>query len=286
MKNIGISLDAELITNLFSCNRDVLKFIEDVKKMGITHLEFSNFKYGAYGEGLKVYTEAFKLISENIGVSLHFSPFAKIAGKELKGTWRWKSRLINFMKFAYNVDALWINMHMGEADKHYKGSFVEDLAEALTDIICICDELGIHVPVTMENSFQGSLQRGREYGICSGHFVEIFRCLDDLGKKKGKRVDIGLVVDVAHLNITGEQLGNYRKISDKIKAWHISDNLGSSDRGGIRDPHRVIGQGSIDWEYVIKFIDECCYNTILIIENKNVGDSICSLKQIKEIMKK
>lgn len=283
MKKIGISMNAGFVFNLFKYEYEGLKFIEAIKRMGVSHLEFTNFNYGTYGEGLAVYTETFRQISKTIAISLHFSPFARIVGKNLKETWKWKSRLNNIMLFANDVNASWVNMHMGEADRHFDGNFIEMFAETLTEILCPKSEEGNQVQLTIENSFQGNFQKGIEYGTNLCHFDELFKYIDVYGAKKGRIINIGLVIDVAHLNITDEKIESYKKFSERIKAWHLSDNSGRYDKGGIRDPHKVLGHGNIDWEYTIEFIDECCNSTTLIIENQTVYDCIASLGKIQRI---
>jgi len=281
MKKTGFSMDAEFILDLFRNKQEGFELINAIKKLGISHLEFANFKYGAYGEGLAMYTEVFKQISEIIGVSLHFSPFARISGSSLRETWKWRRRLNNFMLFAYDVNALWVNMHMGEVDKCFDGDFIKEFCESLFKIICTNNEAGMQMPLTIENSFQGCLQRGIEYGIYSDHFDDFFKCLDDFEEEKGMSMNVGLVIDVAHLNITGEKLESYKRFTGRIKAFHVSDNLGKHDRGEIRDPHRVVGDGNIDWGYVMNFLSQYCCDSVLIIENKTISDCIASLREIR-----
>jgi len=283
MKKIGFSIDAEYILDLFKNKQKGFQLINAIKNLGISHLEFYNFKYGAYGEGLTIYTEVFKQISKIIGVSLHFSPFARISGSNLRETWKWRSRLNNFILFAYNVNAFWVNMHMGEVDKCFDGDFIKEFCESLFKIICRNNLAGIQMPLTIENSFQGYLQRGIEYGISSKHFDDFFKCLDDFEEKKEMLMNVGLVIDVGHLNITGEGLESYKPFAARIKAFHFSDNLGKHDKGEIRDPHRVVGDGNIDWVYVMKFLNEYCSDSVLIIENKSIDDCIASLREIKKM---
>ena len=87
--------------------------------------------------------------------------------------------------------------------------------------------------------------------------------------------DIGLVLDVAHANLSRQIQDFLRQFSEKIVHMHVSDN------DGAYDLHLGIGYGSIDWESVAKAVKEAKYGNVIMLESiEYVEESLQTLRKL------
>ncbi len=73
--------------------------------------------------------------------------------------------------------------------------------------------------------------------------------------------DIGMVLDIAHANLTNQIQDFVKQFSKKIIHMHVSDNKGDSDS------HMGIGRGNINWIAFAKLIKAVEYSKIIMIES-------------------
>ena len=87
--------------------------------------------------------------------------------------------------------------------------------------------------------------------------------------------DIGLVLDVAHANLSRQIQDFIRQFSNKIVHVHVSDNDGANDL------HLGIGYGTIDWEGVAKAIKKAKYGNVIMLESiEHVEESLQTLRKL------
>jgi len=88
--------------------------------------------------------------------------------------------------------------------------------------------------------------------------------------------DIGMCFDVGHAFILGE-VDNFLNNIDHIKNVHVHDN------NGRRDEHLVLGEGAIDYPYIIKTM-ALKYSSSIIIESNNIEEGIKSKKYLQTLI--
>jgi sugar phosphate isomerase/epimerase len=92
---------------------------------------------------------------------------------------------------------------------------------------------------------------------------------------KETNLDLGLVLDVGHANIS-QQIDRFlRTFKDKIVHIHASDNMGETDQ------HLGIGYGKINWQQLAQTLKENAYNKIVMLESvEHVEESLQKLTQL------
>lgn len=289
---MGISIDLrafkkEVEKQNFGKLLEIIRILKEVHN--VEHVEFGGFCYGTSGEQLKVYYNLLKKVGNICTFSLHFSSFALMVSQSVRKTWKWHKRFDSFLELAAETGAEWVNMHMGEmGENDFIENYVESFLETLVKFQCKWREKG-SIPITLENSFQGKLQKGTEYGTKVEHLKSFFELVDNYQHKlhtSGLKLDIGFIIDVAHLNLTDVKLIDLQFLFNRVVAFHCSDNFGKEDKGGIHDPHRIVGEGNIDWQQFVKIIEKHFGDGITIIaENKEIDEAISSIKILKRLFK-
>lgn len=100
--------------------------------------------------------------------------------------------------------------------------------------------------------------------------VDDFRIFDD-----EMAPPINYVLDVGHAHLQGEVFDFIDSFDSKIKHVHVSDNE------GVQDQHLPIGQGTIDWESVIKALKKKGYDGWLVVESyENMAESLSYLREL------
>lgn len=88
-------------------------------------------------------------------------------------------------------------------------------------------------------------------------------------------LDLGLVLDVGHANISQEITLFLQTFKDKIVHIHVSDNMGDMDQ------HLGIGYGKIDWQELAQTFKEVAYDKIVMLETiEHVEESLQKLIQL------
>lgn len=88
-------------------------------------------------------------------------------------------------------------------------------------------------------------------------------------------VDIGLVFDTGHANITGELQSYLNDLGGKIVHVHAHDNFGKNDQ------HLGIGYGNIDWKKVLDLLRKASYDRVVVIESvEHIEESVERLEQM------
>jgi sugar phosphate isomerase/epimerase len=87
--------------------------------------------------------------------------------------------------------------------------------------------------------------------------------------------EIGLVLDVAHANLSNQIPDFIKQFSKKLAHIHVSDNH------GVNDLHLGIGYGNIHWKNVAKLVKEAEYDKIVMIEStEHVEESVQFLRKL------
>jgi len=94
------------------------------------------------------------------------------------------------------------------------------------------------------------------------------------------RDNVGLTLDVGHANLLGAKgIEEFiTTLNDKIFLIHIHDN------DGKKDQHRVIGEGTIDFNRLIGLLAHNGVNVPLSIESHNVDDLVKSKKNLEQFL--
>lgn len=87
--------------------------------------------------------------------------------------------------------------------------------------------------------------------------------------------DIGMVLDVAHANLTNQIQDFVKQFSKKIIHMHVSDNKGDSDT------HMGIGHGNINWTAFAKLVKAVEYGNIIMLESTEYIEE--SLQLLREL---
>ena len=92
---------------------------------------------------------------------------------------------------------------------------------------------------------------------------------------KETNMDLGLVIDVGHANISQQTDRFLRTFKDKIVHIHASDNMGETDQ------HLGIGYGKINWQQLAQTLKEIAYDKIIMLETiEHVEESLQKLSQL------
>ena len=98
------------------------------------------------------------------------------------------------------------------------------------------------------------------------HFARFF---DEIG------VEAGMVLDIAHTNLTGEALEFIMRFGDRIEHVHVSDNDGESDL------HLRVGAGSIDWGKTVKSFKDSPFDGWVTVESYDgIDESLGLLRSL------
>ncbi len=88
-------------------------------------------------------------------------------------------------------------------------------------------------------------------------------------------LDLDLVLDVGHANISKQIEPFLRTFKDKIVHIHASDNMGEFDQ------HLGIGYGKIDWQQFAQTLKEITYDKTVIVESvEHAEESLSKLTQL------
>ena len=94
------------------------------------------------------------------------------------------------------------------------------------------------------------------------------------------RENLGLTLDVGHANLLGAKAIEefVTTLNDKIFIIHIHDN------DGKRDQHKVIGEGTIDFHWLISILVQGSINVPLSIESHNLNDLVKSKENLEPFL--
>lgn len=289
LKRIGISMNIESYKN----SGDLRKIINTIKRLkklhGVSHVEFSGFQYGgADGKGLEKYYCLLEEVGKIISFSLHFSQFAALLANDRAKRWKWQSRLRSFLDMSVKYKAQWVVLHMGEIDKNDSdGSYVERFYFLLRDYIERLRRENHSIRLLVENSFQGVLQKGIEYGVNVEQFNEFFGLVYQDSRNLKIPLDIGMVLDLGHANINGEKPDFYCHLfGEEEPVIHFNNNWGRNDRGHIRDPHRSMNHGTVGLLYTADIIRRQFNGVVMIAENNTEEEAVETIKVLDYILKK
>lgn len=88
--------------------------------------------------------------------------------------------------------------------------------------------------------------------------------------------DLGVCFDIGHANTAGEIDSMIELLGDRLENIHIHDN------NGDRDAHMTIGEGSIDFQHVIKALGS--YDKNYVIESKSYESALESQSVLESML--
>lgn len=106
---------------------------------------------------------------------------------------------------------------------------------------------------------------------------EIGGKIDDIIKIKKAIPQLGFCFDIAHAEITKQT----SEILDKLKI----DYIHATDNNLIKDDHKVIGDGKINYKEVINKLRDKRFDGKIILENLSFAECVYSSNSLKKLMK-
>ena len=95
--------------------------------------------------------------------------------------------------------------------------------------------------------------------------------------------NIGICFDIGHCHCHFEGDFDFEKFKGKILAVHFHDNHGKIEDESMRDEHLLPFDGTIDWEYYAKKLDECGYDGSVTLESHNAHYKNLSLDEFYKL---
>ncbi|MFX0068486.1 MAG: sugar phosphate isomerase/epimerase family protein [Candidatus Hodarchaeota archaeon] len=264
--NIGIAIMVEYELGL-------LDFLRKTNRSGISYVEFRCERPIFYPGDLDFQRRSrLRRVLENLSITpLIHAPFQDVNLASLNPLKRRASvtRLKECIELANDINAELVVVHPGHLPKDHPESMLSqsrlNLIDSIGDVIEIAE--GFDITLALENT-----HKGVECGVI--RFPEDY--FDIIGRFDSPYLKAAF--DVGHANTFNMDLGaSILKISGYLVNIHIHDNDGKSDR------HLPVGEGIIDFGYVLEVLKKLDYKGPLIIENATLEDAIKSRKRLDEI---
>ena len=240
--------------------------IKILKAFGINvcHIEVRKYKNAAELKKLSLLNRMYPEIT----ISIHFTTKAKWGDEGQRKYWvNCMGRCMEELVDVKNIK--WINIHLGECTTSTTKQYLENTVKSIQDILNFNSE----ILLTVENSFQSSLQKGTEVGVNIDHFLYIFR------KIKSDR--LRLIIDTGHLLISEQNIWQYICLLNKIIAIHCHDSFGYCLKNMVGDPHFRVGKGIFPWKELKEFLSN--KEVFLVAENRSIIDTLVSIMRLRKI---
>ncbi len=172
-------------------------------------------------------------------------------------------RLKQSLEFASKLDAkLWV-FHPGQKtgiSQFYPGKDWKQNVESIQKIYAQSEEYGVNI--ALEN--------------LPAKYWSVMSTPKDFAKfYRETKLPIGIVLDVGHANLEGQNEPFFAQLADKIVHLHVSDNC------GVEDEHLGLGFGKIDWTHIAESLNKIDFDKVIVIESTDhVHESIQKLKQL------
>jgi sugar phosphate isomerase/epimerase len=170
--------------------------------------------------------------------------------------------ILKAANFANDVGAGMLVSHVGRLSRDYPRKLVEksmkNAVNSLKSLVRISSELG--VIFTVENDHKSSDQS------LSAYPEQVKLIIENVGCK--------LTFDVGHANTLG-------KINEFLKLDRLIGNVHLHDNNGVKDEHKTIGEGNIDFLNMFRKMKKLRNATPLIVE----CHSLAGLKQGVEFVR-
>ncbi|MFX0162372.1 MAG: sugar phosphate isomerase/epimerase family protein [Candidatus Hodarchaeota archaeon] len=177
-------------------------------------------------------------------------------------------RIQSCLNLASKLDAKWVTVHCG----HFLPTPLATLESALKMSLNSLKEIA-------SKAEELDLKIGLENKECTRNYRNIFiNAEEGLWLLENIEKDcVGFIFDFGHANICKNNLADfYRKLKEKLIAVHVHDNNGNFDQ------HLPVGQGTINFEQILKIktpenIVIECDEEKQIITSKNAIEKIVNL---------
>ena len=212
-----------------------------------------------------------QILARRLGLAVHtvHLPFANNgvlnSSNELERKFGIESRL-EILRYGASLGAMIAIVHPGEITGN-KGTFssesVSSLQYSLRAILTEAKKFGMNVAVENVPAFSTRL-----FGDCMNDLAALVEKIND--------PCLGLCLDTGHCVVNHHNVMSELAIAgDNLLNIHIQDNPGCYDR----DPHLVPGQGVIDWQALVSFLNQTGYDGAFTFEVKGQQDPERVMKQ-------
>ena len=213
-------------------------------------------------------------------VICHAPYIINLANKKKFDAWEFSINFLkNEIKRCEELGVKYIVLHPGSAVSHTKEEALNNIIEALNEVI---DE-NTNVTILLETM----AGKGTELGQ---NIEELKKIIDNIIYQN----KIGVCLDTCHLNDSGIEIGcfdSYLELFDKtiglkkVRCVHINDSL--NPLGSHKDRHANIGYGTIGFDNLIAVIyNEKLKNVPKILETPYIEDYPPYKFEIKSILEK
>jgi sugar phosphate isomerase/epimerase len=139
-----------------------------------------------------------------------------------------------------------------------KDAVIDTTQASLRRLEAVSRDLGVRV--ALENMPQGPFTTGSTP-------KELLNLLEG--------TELGICLDVGHANTSGTLKG-FLKLKDRIINLHVHDNMGE------RDEHLPVGDGTVDFPFLLKKLRG--YKGRYVIESRGLEDGVRSKQRLAELM--
>lgn len=178
------------------------------------------------------------------------------------------------IRFAHAVGAGHLTLHMGNFYKyaiwaHPWENAIARLLKLLKNVLPYCEKYGIRL--ALENMVPVPAEIG--YRFLGDNVTDFQRIFSGLESQY-----LQFCLDIGHAHIGGGPLPFIEKLGVKLTCVHFHDNKGEYD------DHLDVGAGSVDWEEILKALENIHFTGPFISEcfNSLPHDAIARLLAIKK----
>ena len=160
---------------------------------------------------------------------------------------------------ANRLKAEYVIVHPGEEKKEEKQ--FDELKKSLEEIMAFSQDW--EVKILLENTQPGNVGDNPQ---------QLKTIVEEMGE------NTGCCLDTSHLNLYGMKMSDgIRILGNRIKEFHLSDNLGK------KDDHTIPYEGNIDWEDFLQGLNTVAFDGIMCFELMARDNYSEVIKKIKEI---
>lgn len=169
---------------------------------------------------------------------------------------------LDVMESSAGIGAKTVTVHPGLASMAVNG-MEEKASERARESIRIIDKAASELSMTV------AIENMPDLPFFLGRTAKALASLVD-------STDLGICFDIGHANTTGQIDEMIDVFGDRISNIHIHDN------NGVRDEHLTIGDGDIDFQYVLGRLSG--YKGNYIIEAKSLDSAVESNQRLKMLL--
>ena len=239
-------------------NLDVIEILEAFTRHGIYSIEFSNGKLkGDFNESIRPFLQSSKVMLHNYFPQPSKSFVLNLASQDEEIRVNSINHVIKCLKISKEIGADYYAIHSGflfdpkplELGRTLSATKLTDRNQAIEIFINSLTELAA---IALKHDVNLLI----ENNVITAHNLVLFPQNPLLGcsseeilKILSATSNVGLLLDIAHLNVSAKTLGNeITREADKLKEIAIGYHLSEND--GLTDTNSPIKEDSWFWEYI------------------------------------